>query len=119
MKKLIMAMTVLSAILLAQSGFSADVPHVPPPANGPNYSQLYCSGFITRHAISRATFVLGSKESPQEDRFPGRSVLFLRGPGLIEGQRYSLLRQVEDPNREDSSPSSAPSWPNSAPSTRM
>jgi len=104
MKQLIVALTLLSPTLLAQSGSSADVPHVSPPANGPSYSQLYCSGFITRHSISRASYVLGSKESPHEDRFPGRSVLFLRGPGLVEGRRYSLLRQIGDPNREDSSP---------------
>jgi hypothetical protein len=65
---------------------------------------MYCSGFLTRKSIPRTNFVLGSKESPHEDRFPGRSQLFLGGPSLIEGQRYSLLRQIVDPNREDSSP---------------
>jgi hypothetical protein len=65
---------------------------------------MYCSGFLTRESIPRTNFVLGSKESPHEDRFPGRSQLFLGGPSLVEGQRYSLLRQIADPNREDSSP---------------
>jgi len=72
--------------------------------HGPTYSQLYCSGFIAQKGISRSTYVLGSKESPQEDRLQGRSMLFLRGPGLNEGARYSILRQIADPNREDSSP---------------
>jgi hypothetical protein len=65
---------------------------------------MYCSGFVTREAIPRTNFVLGSKESPQEDRVQTHSVMFLGGPGLVEGQRYSILRQVEDPNHEDSSP---------------
>ena len=104
MKSLIVAITLLSATLLAQSGPGPDIPPASSPANGPSYSQLYCAGFETREAIARTNFVLGSKESPHEDRFPGRSQLFLAGPGLAEGQRYSLLRQVEDPNREDSSP---------------
>jgi hypothetical protein len=100
MKPLIVAMILLSATLLAQPGPVSDVPD----ASGPAYSQIYCSGFITRDAISRDNFVLGSKESPHEDRFPGRSQIFLRGPALAKGERYSILRQVEDPNREDSSP---------------
>jgi hypothetical protein len=113
MKPLIVALTLLSATLLpptmlsqtqtelAMPGFAA--PEAPP-VLGPNYSQLYCSGFITRDAIPRTSFVLGSKESPHEDRFQGRETLFLRGPNLAEGERYSLLRQVSDPNPEDSSP---------------
>jgi hypothetical protein len=72
--------------------------------HGPTYSQLYCSGFISKKHISRSTYVLGSKESPHEDRLQGRSMLFLRGDGLTEGERYSIVRQVADPNREDSSP---------------
>jgi hypothetical protein len=104
MKQLIVAITLLSAPLLAQSGPASGIPDASSPMHGPGYSQLYCSGFITREAIPRNTFVLGSKESPHEDRFQGRSLLFLRGPALVQGERYSLLRQVADPNREDSSP---------------
>jgi hypothetical protein len=65
---------------------------------------MYCSGFVTRDSIPRTNYVLGAKESPHEDRFPGRTRLFLAGPGLVEGQRYSILRQIRDPNIEDSSP---------------
>ncbi len=104
MKQLIVAVTLLSATLWAQSGPTPDLPPTASPANGPSYSQLYCSGFVTRDAVPRTNYVLGSKESPHEDRFPGRTRLFLAGPGLAEGQRYSILRQVVDPNREDSSP---------------
>jgi hypothetical protein len=114
MKPLIVAFTLLSAALVApsmvssamvaQSGPVAAAPAASSPVPGPSYSDLYCSGFITRKAISRTTFVLGSKESPHADLFPGRSLLFLRGPALAQGERYSILRQVADPNREDSSP---------------
>jgi hypothetical protein len=104
MKHLIAALTLLSGCMWAQSSTPFDIPTGASPANGPSYSQMYCSGFITREAIPRTNFVLGSKESPQEDRIPGRALMFLGGPALVEGQRYSLLRQVEDPNREDSSP---------------
>jgi hypothetical protein len=104
MKRLIIAVTLLSAALAAQSGPGPYVPPKGAPGNGPSYSQSYCSGFVTREAVSRSNYVLGSKESPHEDRFPARTRLFLAGPGLVEGQRYSIVRQVVDPNREDSSP---------------
>jgi len=104
MKHLIAALTLLCGSLWAQSSTPLDIPTGASPANGPSYSQMHCSGFITRNAIPRTNFVLGSKEGPHEDRIPGRALMFLGGPALVEGQRYSLLRQVEDPNHEDPSP---------------
>jgi hypothetical protein len=100
--------TLLSLPLLSQTQMGQTMPGLPTPEAapilGPTYSQLYCSGFITREAVSRHSFVLGSKESPHENLFQGRSTLFLRGPNLAVGERYSLVRQVADPNRENSSP---------------
>lgn len=105
MKSLIVAITLLSGTLLAQSaGQKLSDPPASSPAFVPSYSQLYCSGFVTRKAIPRTNFILGSKESPLADRFPGHAELFLGGPGLAEGERYSILRQILDPNRETSSP---------------
>ena len=104
MKSLIVAVTLFCTSALAQPDPSYGLLHASSPGNGPSYTQLHCAGLISRHSISRADYVLGSKESPQEDRLQGRSLLFLRGPGLAEGERYSLLRQILDPNREDSSP---------------
>ncbi len=100
MKLRFMAILLLSAGLWAQSGPTAA--SLQP--SGPKYSQLYCSGFIARNAISRSSFVMGAKESPHADRFSGRETLFLRGSDLAAGKRYSIVRQISDPNREDSSP---------------
>ena len=107
-----MAILLLSGALWAQSGPESPsaTGQIGGPAadssrlSGPAYSQLYCSGFVTREAISRSSFIMGSKASPQADRFSARDVLFLRGPGLTAGNRYSIVRQVSDPNREDSAP---------------
>jgi hypothetical protein len=104
MKHLMFAITLLSGTLLAQTDVAPAIPTGSSPGNGPSYSQMYCSGFVTREAIPRTNFIVGSKETPHEVLFPGRSVLFLGGPSLVEGQRYSVLRQVSDPNHEDSSP---------------
>jgi hypothetical protein len=107
MKALIGTTLLLSAALLAQPVVAQEMGEAAGGASqtqGPTYSQLYCSGFIAKKNVSRSSYVLGSKESPHEDRFQGRSMLFLRGPGLTMGERYSIVRQVADPNREDSSP---------------
>jgi hypothetical protein len=104
MKPLIVAFTLLSAALWAQSDLIPEARVASATAKAPSYSQMYCAGFVTRQSISRSNFVLGSKESPHEDRFPVHSQLFLGGSALIPGQRYSILRQLDDPNREDSSP---------------
>ncbi len=104
MKHLMIAFTLLSGTLLAQSAPAPVAPAAASPALAPTYSQMYCSGFLTRDSIPRTNFVVGSKESPHQDRVGSRAQLFLGGPALVEGQRYSLLRQVKDPNREDSSP---------------
>ena len=104
MKHLIVAIALLSGTLLAQSGRASDIPPGSSPGNGPSYSQMYCSGFVTRKAIPRTNFVLASKETPHENFFPGRSTLFLGGPALVEGERYSILRQIVDPSVETSSP---------------
>ncbi len=104
MKRLLIAISLLTATLFAQPAPAPGLSVAASPANGPSYSQMYCSGFITSEKLPRTNFVLGSKESPHEDRFPGRSQLFLGGPALKRGETYSIVRQVEDPNREDSSP---------------
>ncbi len=116
MKSLIVAIALMSGTLLAQSaaqpaaqpgaesGQKLTIPPGSAPAYSPSYSQLYCAGFVTRQSIPRTNYIVGSKESPLADRFPGHTTLFLGGPGLVEGERYSILRQIVDPNRETSSP---------------
>jgi hypothetical protein len=104
MKRLIAIFALLSGSLWAQSSPALDVPAASSKSNGPSYSQLYCAGFITHQGLPRTNFVAASKEAPHEDQFSAGSILFLGGPGLAEGERYSLIRQVEDPDREDSSP---------------
>ncbi len=116
-----MAILLLSGALWAQSGpetWAQSGPESQPakggqvgdPAtassqpSGPVYSQLYCSGFVTREAIPRSSLIMGSKESPNADRLSSRDTLFLRGRDLAPGNRYSIVRQVSDPNREDFTP---------------
>lgn len=102
MKPLAIAFALLSATLMAQPGPAQVSGPGTSPENAPSYSELHCSGFVTRQAIPRTNFILGSKESPHEGQYSPHGYLFIGGPPLVVGQRYSLLRQVEDPNHEDS-----------------
>jgi hypothetical protein len=102
MKRLIAIAALLSGSLWAQTAL--EVPALATKSNGPSYSQQYCAGFISRHAVARTNYIVASKEAPHEDQYSARSVVFVGGPGLREGQRYSILRQSVDPNQEDSSP---------------
>jgi hypothetical protein len=104
MKRLIVILTLASGSLWAQSNTALNVPAVPSQSKAPSATQMYCSGFISRHAMPRTNYVLASKDAPNTDQFVGRDTIFLGGNGLQEGQRYSIIRQVEDVNREDSSP---------------
>lgn len=102
--RLVLALPVLAASLWAQPAPSSGVNHPNAPGNNLSYSDLYCSGFFGRRDLPRTRFVQSSAEAPHDDRYMSRATLFLRGPDFVVGQRYSLIRQVADANREDSSP---------------
>jgi len=68
-------------------------------AQAPTYSDLYCSGFITKDNINAANIVSGGQNSPNETLYATGNLIFLEGSGYQEGQRYSVVRQLHDPNR--------------------
>ncbi len=74
----------------------------------PTYSDIYCAGFVTKEHISNADHVLAGLNSPHETRFAGNpagnSYIYLEGPGYAVGNRYSVVRRVEDPDRYESMP---------------
>ncbi|MDR3762846.1 MAG: hypothetical protein P4M01_01990 [Acidobacteriota bacterium] len=102
MKRLIAITLLITGSLWAQSTLS--VPAKSVKSNPPSTSQQYCAGFISHNAISRQNHIVASKDAPHEDEFAGGSVLFIAGPTLKEGERYSILRETKDPNREEFTP---------------
>ena len=94
MNHLILAIALLSGTLVAQSANPSSLSPGSSPASGPSYSQQYCAGFVTHAAVPRTNYVLGSKESPNENSYPGRSLLFLGGPGLVAGIGIEYRRLV-------------------------
>jgi hypothetical protein len=104
MKHLMITVALLSGTLAAQSTSVATRPQGTSPAYGPNYSQRNCAGFVSRKPIAHVGVLVGSKDTPQEGQFIAHSKIFLQGKRLQEDQRYRLLREVLDPNQEESSP---------------
>ncbi|HEU5399710.1 MAG TPA: hypothetical protein VFU86_00050 [Terriglobales bacterium] len=74
----------------------------------PTYSDIYCAGFVSKDHISNANHVLAGLNTPHETRFAGNasgnSYIYLEGPGYVVGNRYSVVRRVEDPDRYESRP---------------
>jgi hypothetical protein len=62
-------------------------------------SDLYCAGFLLPKPLPRHQFVAGGQDTPLEARYGVGDYLFLRGSGYAPGTRISLVRDIEDPNR--------------------
>ena len=103
MKRLSVIAILICGSLWAQSAPSA---HAPAPSKSlvPGYTQMYCAGFVYHHTLSRKNFIVASKEAPHVDEFPLGETVFLGGPNLKAGERYSIVREVVDPNLEMISP---------------
>jgi hypothetical protein len=65
----------------------------------PSYSDLYCSGFLSKQSISKANLIAAGTYSPEETQYARGSTIFVNGGGMQEGMQYSVLRELHDPNR--------------------
>lgn len=70
----------------------------------PSYSDLNCSGYITKQAPTASNYVVGGAESPVASQYGQDDTIFLNGTGYQVGQRYSVVRAVKDPNRMEAYP---------------
>ena len=70
----------------------------------PSDSDIYCSGFITNAPISRVNHVVGGWQSPDAVRYAERDFIYLSGPDLEDGQEYSIVRALRDPNHYEAFP---------------
>lgn len=76
-----------------------------PPA--PTYSDLNCAGFISKEKYNHANYVLAGAEAPAATQFAQGDTIFLEGGGYTEGERYSVIRELRDPNRNPAFPGQA------------
>ncbi|HSM86112.1 MAG TPA: OmpA family protein [Candidatus Limnocylindrales bacterium] len=67
--------------------------------NTPTPQDVYCSGFITSDHIARDRYVMAGWNSPDQTRYAGTTdIIYIHGKDLKEGDRYSIIRHVKDPN---------------------
>jgi hypothetical protein len=64
----------------------------------PNTADLYCAGFIGK-AQPKGKFVTGGIESPFTADFGSGDVIYLHGKGYEAGTKYTVIRELRDPNR--------------------
>ncbi len=107
MKRVALLLVLCTTVALAQqqppaappTGIASSATNLVERIEGPTYSDLYCAGFITKQEIGRGNYVLGGVETPNQTQFAQDDILFLEGSGYQEGARYSIVREVKDPDR--------------------
>lgn len=70
----------------------------------PTYSDLNCAGFISKDQYNHSNYVLAGAEAPAATQFAQGDTIFLEGSGYTEGTRYSIIRELRDPNRNPAFP---------------
>ncbi len=104
MKRTGLVLMILAAYAVAQQPARPAAPQVAATnitewKQAPTYSDVNCAGYVTRDAIPNSVYLAGGWNTPHATRFGDRDYVYLDGGGFQEGQRYSILRQVRDPNR--------------------
>ena len=108
MKKMVwMSLLVLSVAAFAQNEAPAVQDHqsaagVAERQMQPTYSDIYCAGFVSKENIPTTNHVVAGYRTPWETKFAGKGdIVYITGSGLAVGNRYSVIRKMVDPNREE------------------
>lgn len=105
MKRLsLLLLITVSAVAAAQEAAPAAQPqarssNMVERVSAPTYSDLNCAGFISKEKYSHANYIVAGDEAPLASQFNDGDTVFLEGSGYSEGQRYSVIRELRDPNR--------------------
>lgn len=66
--------------------------------NAPTETDMYCSGFITKDAVPKSTYIVGGWHSPEQQNFGERNYIYLTGGSFQEGQKLEIVRELKDLN---------------------
>jgi hypothetical protein len=81
------------------SGTAATVVNFPvEKVQTPSMADLYCAGFL-RKSEPKNNFVTGGTESPFNTNYGNGEAIYLHGKGYEVGQQYTIIRELQDPNR--------------------
>lgn len=115
MKKTGLLVLLLATAAWAQSGDAAapEVPQGTSPTTEsfptervqtPTYSDLYCSGFISKQILPDANFVAGGLQTPTTTKFTRGDLIYLQGTGYTAGAEYEVVRALRDVNEYEMFP---------------
>jgi hypothetical protein len=104
---------VLSLALAARAQQPAEAPDQAPPAGTvvtnvnfptervatPTRADLYCAGFVSKDRVPDANFIAGGLDTPNTTKYGDGELIYLTGKGYELGKRYSVVRELRDPNR--------------------
>jgi len=106
-KVLTVALGLIAITAVAQE--SAPVQQPAPPGfrtnlvermDAPTYSDINCAGFISKEKFNTANQITATEAAPNETLAAETGqILLLSGSGYQEGQRYTVLRELKDPNQ--------------------
>jgi hypothetical protein len=65
----------------------------------PTKIDLTCAGFVSRQLLPNANFVAGGLQTPSTTKNTNGEVIYLTGKGYEVGQKYTIVRELRDPNR--------------------
>jgi outer membrane protein OmpA-like peptidoglycan-associated protein len=75
----------------------------PTVGNKPALEELYCSGFVSAEKIPQSRYVVGGWNSFDQTRYGLVSdYIYIHGHDIKAGDRFSIVRQVRDPNAYES-----------------
>jgi len=71
---------------------------------GATNSDLYCAGFVSRNLLPNVNFVAGGLDTPNTTNYGDGELVYLNGNSYELGKRYSIVRELRDPNRYETYP---------------
>ena len=65
----------------------------------PTPIDLACAGFVSKQLVPNSNFVAGDLYTPSDTKNSNGEVIYLAGKGYEVGQKYTVVRELRDPNR--------------------
>ena len=107
MKKTALLLVLFSVVALAQEQVApspAQATNVAERVPAPTYSDLYCSGFVTRQQFTKTNFIAGGRDTPDASMFGQGDMVYLNGTGYQPDQLLAVVRELKDPNQYEMFP---------------
>jgi hypothetical protein len=65
----------------------------------PTPVDLGCAGFVSKQLLPNSNFVAGDLYTPSTTKNTNGEIVYLAGKGYEVGQKYTIVRELRDPNR--------------------